>query len=220
MVFCIKDKRGRYRAVNQAFAERVGVNDKTELTGRTAADFFEPALAEAFENQDQHVLQNRRPIRDQLERIAHVDGTMAWFLACKFPVIDRDGDLYGLVGISQNLHWPRESDLELANLRQLVDYIRENLDQPLRTEQLARQIDMSIIQLDRRMKRVFRLSTKKFIMKCRLEKATRQLESTDLSLAAIALACGFTDQSSFTRHFRSATSDTPASFRRKSTKKK
>ncbi len=220
VVFCVKDRDGCYRSVNQAFVERLGVNDKQDLIGRVAGDFFEPQLASIYENQDRQVFEAGRTIVDQLERIAHVDGSMNWFLASKFPINDAHGAVVGLVGVSQDLNWPSDSNLELANLRRLVEYIKENLDQPLRTDQLARQIELSAIQLDRRMKRVFRLSTKKFIMKCRLEKAMRQLEATDLPLSAIALACGFTDQSSFTRHFRNATSNTPGNYRKSIRNKK
>lgn len=215
VVFCVKDRQGVYRAVNLAFVERMGASEKADLIGRRAADLFVPSLADAFERQDTAVLQSGRPVVDQLERIAHVDGSLGWFLASKFPLRDAAGKITGLIGISQALNWPRESEVDLANLRRLVESIHDNLDQPLRTEQLARQIGLSSIQLDRRMKRVFGLSTKKFIMKCRLEKATRQLESTDQSISEIALACGFHDQSSLTRHFRAATSDTPARFRRR-----
>ena len=214
VVFCVKDLDGVYRSVNLAFVERMGAGDKSDLIGRTAADLFEPPLAETFEHQDATVLKSGRPLVDRLERIAHFDGTLGWFLASKYPWRDRAGKIVGLIGISQALNWPRESDVEIANLRRLVESIHDNLDQPLRTDRLARQIGLSSIQLDRRMKRVFGLSTKKFIMKCRLEKATRQLESTDHSISEIALACGFHDQSSLTRHFRAATSDTPARYRR------
>lgn len=214
IVFCVKDTQSCYRAVNIAFVERVGATSKEALHGKQAKDLFPSTLANNFDQQDQVVFTTARPIQDQLERISNTDGSMSWFLASKFPLRDRHDKLIGLVGISQDLKWPRESDVELANLKRMVEYVHDNLDQPLRADALAEQMNMSTIQLDRRMKRVFRLSTKKFIMKCRLEKASRQLESSDLPISSIALACGFADQSSFTRQFRQTTSTTPASFRK------
>ena len=216
VVFCVKDPRGVYLSVNQAFVERVNGNDKSDLVGKSARELFTETLSDSFEEQDRQVLQTGRPIKEQLERITNSDGRLGWYLASKFPVHDDDKQIVGIIGISQDLNWPRESDLELANLKTIVEYIRENLDLPLRTEQLAKKISMSAVQLDRRMKRVFRLSTKKFIMKCRLEEASRQLTATNVSVSEIALACGFTDQSALTRQFRAATSDTPANFRKKS----
>lgn len=215
VVFCVKNCEGVYQAVNLAFVDRVNGTDKSDLIGKTATQLFPELLAITYEQQDQSVLQEGRPIQDQLERITNSDGSMGWYLASKFPVLDQNDEIVGLAGISQDLNWPSDGDLELANLKTVVEYIKNNLDQPLRTEMLATRISLSTVRLDRRMKRVFRLSTKKFIMKCRLEEASRQLASSNISVSEVALACGFTDQSAFTRQFRSATMDTPASFRKK-----
>jgi PAS domain S-box-containing protein len=214
IVYCVKNTERQYQSVNQAFAERVNVLDKAEMIGKRAENFFPASLAKVYEQQDRLVFRNGHPIQDQLERITHRDGTMGWFLANKFPIHAEDGQIIGLVGISQDLHTPSDSDLELANLKSIVDYIKANLDQPLRSEHLAEKISLSQIQLDRRMKRVFRLSTKKFIIKCRLEEATRRLVSTRDPLAEIALACGFCDQSAFTRQFRAAENIPPLMYRK------
>lgn len=215
IVFCVKNRDGIYQSVNLAFVDRVNGNDKSELVGKSASQVFADSLAGGFELQDKTVFESGRPIKDQLERITNSDGSIGWYLASKFPIFDADKNVVGLVGISQDLDWPSDSNVELANLKSIVEYIKDNLDQPLRTEQLAKQFSLSAVRLDRRMKRVFRLSTKKFIMKCRLEKASRQLASTCICVSDIALACGFTDQSALTRQFRNATSDTPANFRKK-----
>ena len=214
VVFCVKDRDCRYKAVNQAFADRLEVSNKSEIVGRTAIDFFPAMLADTYHAQDQTVFESGSAILDQLERITHRDGSMGWFLASKFPIVEGN-EVVGLVGISQDLNTPSDSDLALANLREVVDFIKTNLDAPLRVEQLASRVGLSQVQLDRRMKRVFRLSTKKFIMKCRLEEASRRLVSSDDPLSAIALACGFSDQSAFTRQFRAATKLPPLSYRKK-----
>jgi AraC family transcriptional regulator len=48
----------------------------------------------------------------------------------------------------------------------------------------------------------------------RLEKAQELLGGTDLPLAEIALATGFSDQSHFSRRFRDHLGTTPSAFRR------
>ncbi|SAL53196.1 AraC family transcriptional regulator [Caballeronia peredens] len=50
----------------------------------------------------------------------------------------------------------------------------------------------------------------------RVERSKELLRGTSLSLAAIAAACGFADQSHFTRTFSAATGTTPGSWRRES----
>ncbi|MEW4455636.1 AraC family transcriptional regulator [Bremerella sp. JC817] len=214
VVYCVKDTAGRYTFVNHAFAERLGVSDPDELIGKTASDYFPAELAKVYDDQDREVLRTGQPLRDQLELISNVDGTLGWYLSNKFPILTDDGETTGLVGVSQDLKHPNDSDLELADLRVTVDYIRTHISEPLKTEELAEQVGLSTTQLDRRMRRVFRLSTKKFVMKVRLDLATQLLTSTEQSLSEIALACGFSDQSAFTRHFGAAANQTPLAYRK------
>lgn len=214
VVVCTKDIAGRYLTVNQAFIERCRANDESEILGKTAEEMFQPALAKIYTDQDQRVMRTHRPLRDQLELIEHPDGSIGWYLANKFPVFDRHGVLAGVVGTSQDLKTPSDSDLDLYDLRSTIDYIRSHLDESLRAEDLADRVGLTSTQLDRRMKRIFRLSTKKYIMKCRLELASELLATTDQSLVDISAACGFSDQSAFSRHFRSAASVTPLAYRK------
>jgi AraC-like DNA-binding protein len=51
------------------------------------------------------------------------------------------------------------------------------------------------------------------IHKCRLEEGTRLLLDTDLPITEIALRCGYTDHSAFSRQFRALTSLSPSQFR-------
>jgi AraC-like DNA-binding protein len=170
-------------------------------------------LAEVYDSQDREVFEKNGPVVDQLEQITNADGSVGWYLASKFPLQNPAGETVGLIGISQDLHTPYDSDWELSQLTLVVDFVKQNLEQPLRIEQLAELVNLSSEQLDRRMKRVFRLSTKKFIMKTRLEKAAALLRHSQCSLAEIAARCGFTDQSALTRQFKSAFLTTPAAFR-------
>jgi AraC-like DNA-binding protein len=66
-------------------------------------------------------------------------------------------------------------------------------------------------------KRLFGLTAGQLITKTRVAAASRMLLETKTSISEIALACGFFDQSAFTRTFRSATGVTPSQFRKQST---
>ncbi|MBA2113644.1 AraC family transcriptional regulator [Bremerella alba] len=214
VVYCVKNLQGRYTFVNHAFAERIGVTDPAELIGKQAAHFFPPELAKVYDDQDREVIRTGQPLTDQLELISNVDGTRGWYLSNKFPLLDCSGNTIGLVGVSQDLKQPSDSDLELADLKVVIDLIRQHIAQPLTTEELAEKVGLSVTQLDRRMRRVFRLSTKKFVMKYRLDLAQQLLVSSEKSLSEIALECGFSDQSAFTRHFGAAANQTPLAYRK------
>jgi len=212
-VFCIKDREGRYVAVNQALVLRVQAANKQSLIGRRAADFFRREWAELYDQQDHQVLVSGKALLDQLEQITNPDGTTGWYLTHKFPWRDEQQDVIGVIGVSQDLHTPSDSELSIANLGQVVTAIKQRLSESLKVEDLAALIGLSAEQLDRRMKKVFRLSTKKYIMKCRLEQSAELLRSTTLGLAQIAVDCGFSDQSALTRQFRETFLVTPAAYR-------
>jgi AraC family transcriptional regulator len=52
-----------------------------------------------------------------------------------------------------------------------------------------------------------------YVRNLRIERATLQLAQTELSLAEIALAAGFSDQSHFSNLFRQRTGFSPSRFR-------
>ena len=61
-------------------------------------------------------------------------------------------------------------------------------------------------------KRIFHLTPRQMIHKVRLEKAT-ELLAGDTPITDIALQCGYTDHSAFSRQFKAMTGSTPRDFR-------
>jgi PAS domain S-box-containing protein len=213
IVYCVKDTVGRYLAVNSAFVERVNLKSKEEIIGKTANDLFHERLASTYTEQDAEVLRTGVAIGDRLERITNRDGSIGWYLASKHPLHDENGNVVGLVGVSQDLHAPSTGDLKISRLAEVVEHIHVNLENSHRIDELAKLASLSAPQLDRRMRKVFRLSTKQFVIKCRIEEATRLLLETEQPIGEIALACGFSDQSAFTRQFKATTGSPPGEFR-------
>jgi PAS domain S-box-containing protein len=213
VVCCVKDLEGRYQMVNHAFVARANARSKNAVVGRRAIDIFPLELASEYDAQDQTVFRSGRGFQDRLEQITNADGTIGWYLASKFPWRNQQLQVIGLISLSQDLHTPSDSELELSQLNLVVEYIRQHLNENLAAGHLGQMIGLTPFQLDRRMRRVFRLSLKKFIMKTRLEEVSRRLIETDQPLSKIALACGFNDQSALTRQFRATALMPPAAFR-------
>ena len=78
---------------------------------------------------------------------------------------------------------------------------------------LAHRAGLSQAQFDRRMKKIFQLSAGQYVIKTRIDHATRLLGSTRLPIADIAQQAGFSDQSAFSRQFRHVTGFTPRQYR-------
>lgn len=97
---------------------------------------------------------------------------------------------------------------------QASEIIRSQLSNPLSISELADELGIHRSQLSRSFKASFGVSLSHFIRQCRIEKSIVLLGKRDLSIAEIALECGFTDQSHFTRCFRTMLSTTPAKWRK------
>ena len=213
VVFCLKDRERRYQAANLAFAARLGLDDPRKLLGKTAEAFFSPHLAEAYRAQDLQVLETGREMNDRLELVTNRNGSLGWYLATKVPLHDTQGRVIGLASISRDLGAPREEDLEFAGVARIVAHVQANLEEELVLADLATMAGLSPAQLDRRMRRVFQLTTAQFIRKTRIGHSVQLLTTTALPVAEIALTCGYGDQTAFTRQFRAMVGMPPAAYR-------
>ena len=74
-------------------------------------------------------------------------------------------------------------------------------------------VNLSKSQFARRFKSMFQISPLRYINKVRIDVACEKLLYSNDSLTAIALDCGFYDQSYFTKIFKSQMSVTPMAYR-------
>jgi PAS domain S-box-containing protein len=213
VVFCLKDRQRRYQAANPAFSARLGFRDPRKLLGKTAEDFFPEHLAKVYREQDLQVLDSGREMIDHLELVTNRDGSLGWYLASKVPLHNAAGEVIGLASISRDLGTPSLEDPDFPGLQRVVKHIRDHMEEELRPDDLAAMTGLSPTQLDRRMRRVFQLSTSAFIRKTRIEHAAQLLTTTPLPIAEIALICGYSDQTAFTRQFHTTVGLPPAAYR-------
>lgn len=216
VMFCAKDAEGRYIEVNDAFVRRTNQRSRSGVLGRRATELFVADLAERYEEQDVRVLADGRPLRHELELIRRVGGTPGWYLTTKIPVHDPDGAAAGVVSVSEDLRSADETDPAMPALSRVVDLVEARVEDPPRVEEMAAAADMSVSVLERRMRAVFGLAPAQFVLRARIDRARTLLADTDTTLAEVALACGFYDQSAFTRQFARLSGETPGTFRRRS----
>ena len=212
VVFFLKDREGRYVAVNRALVLRCGRREKHELVGLTPGDVFPAALAQSYAAQDRQVVETGQPILEQLELHLFPNRSPGWCITRKLPL--RDGRrIVGLVGISRDLGRPNERDPVYPRLQRAVDHLHAHVAAGVSVAALARLADLSVSQLERQFQRVFQLAPRRLLVKFRVEHATRLLE-TERNIAAVAQACGYADHSAFTRQFRAVVGVTPRAYRR------
>ncbi len=214
VVFSLKDRLGRYVAISDACVERCGLTHKREALGKTAADLFPRHMAERYNAQDRKVFSTGKPIIDNLDLTVFNDKKPGWCLTTKIPLYNRKKELIGLAVISKDLVEPSRAGFIDEKFAATIDHVLEHYDEQLLLDDLARLSGLSVAQLDRRMKKIFHISTGQFIIKTRIDAAAEQLRTTERTIADIALECGFCDQSALTRQFRQVTGVSPREYRK------
>lgn len=212
-VYFVKDISGRYVAANETLARRCGVDQRELLIGRTAQEVFPPPLGESFTQQDLALIAGGADICNQLELHLYPNGQSGWCLTWKKALCDSSGTIVGLSGVSRDLATTPDGSGELDGLSRVLSHIHDHLEEALTLDELAAVTGLSVFQIGQRIKRLFGLSPHQYIVRARIESARHLLSSTTQPLSEIALACGFGDQSSFTRQFKRSVGMTPRAYR-------
>lgn len=208
----IKDTQARYLLANRTLVQRCGLKDLQPLLGKTSAEVFPAQLGPGYTEQDRRVLEHGFVLEDQLE--LHLYGTRepGWCLTHKWPLYDQMGTIVGLAGISVDLQTASETHPAYQRLAAVDAHIRTHFSRRVTLSELTRIAGISVAQLERYCKRVFHLTPRQMIQKVRLEHAHRLLQ-TDMPITAVALQCGYTDHSAFSRQFKASTGFTPRQYR-------
>jgi AraC-like DNA-binding protein len=212
VVFFIKDAQARYLLANLTLARRCGFKSVSSLLGKTSADVFPSALGQGYTEQDLRVLREGVTLRDQLEMHLYNGRERGWCLTQKLALRDVHGQVIGMAGISHDLQEAHARHPAWQRLAIVDDHIRRHYHRPITMEELTGLSGMSVAQIERYCKRIFHLTPRQMIHKVRLEKAT-ELLAGETPITDIALQCGYTDHSAFSRQFKAMTGSTPRDFR-------
>lgn len=106
-----------------------------------------------------------------------------------------------------------DGGLSRHSLRQVLDYIQASLDQDLSLDALANVVNMSKYYFIELFKQSMGMTPHQYVIQQRIKRAQDLLNDRTLAISEISLACGFANQSHFTRLFRTLTGTTPKAYR-------
>jgi AraC family transcriptional regulator len=101
-------------------------------------------------------------------------------------------------------------------LTQARDLLHGRFNDSLNLIEIANTVGVHPTHLARSFKKHYQMTVGEYLRRLRLDWATRQLSETEDSIAEIASAAGFYDQSHFSHLFKEHTGFTPAEFRKSS----
>ena len=114
---------------------------------------------------------------------------------------------------TENLNEAQGNPDNDIRMQQMMQYIIGNLDQEVNLTDLAESMYVSASTLSRIFKKNTGVYFADYVTRLRLQQSLMLLSGTDQNMTQIALACGFTNSTSFNRAFRKEMNMSPTQYR-------
>ncbi|HEY1111670.1 MAG TPA: ATP-binding protein [Opitutaceae bacterium] len=119
-----KDRDSRFIAVSNSKAARHGLSPE-EMVGKCDADFFIPSHAEWSRADEESIMATGEAILNKRERTSFLDGTMRWSEVTKLPLRDTEGEIIGILGLTNDITHAEETKAKLEQThKNLLDASR------------------------------------------------------------------------------------------------
>lgn len=118
--------------------------------------------------------------------------------------------------LSTSLPAPQQADKlpESTYIAKAIDYIKVNYQSNVTVQEIADYLSLNRCYLSTLFQKNISLSPQQFLKKYRITKATELLANTNHLIRNIAYSCGYTNELSFTKAFKSVTGESPAKYRK------
>ena len=211
--FVAKNREGRVMMANEVATRLCGFGNESEMIGKTDHDIFAPERADAYVADDQQVLSTGEKIIDRVEMAPDPKNSINWFVTTKIPLYSHDHEIIGLACIARNMTDAYETLRPYTEMNEVLEFVRENYAHVIKLEDLAKVASLSPSHFDRRFKKLFDITPARHILNVRIGAACNLLNSTNDTIASIALETGFYDHSHFARGFKKVMGSSAGAYR-------
>ncbi len=108
----LKDIDGKFITINKSLERMLGMS-REEITGKTDYDIAPREVADYWRTHDKAAMANAQAI--QIEEAADLPDGHHIFLANKFPLVDADGQVYGVGAISHDITDRKQTERKLID---------------------------------------------------------------------------------------------------------
>jgi len=212
----VKDATHGYRFVNRGFLLNYGLDNESDVIGKSDFELSDETIAAQFRHDDVLVL-GGLVIRDRMEVVGRFDHVPVWCLTTKFPIRNQQGHIIGTTGmcrpapLDQELHFGDD----IKPLAKVVEYMRANIAYSCDNRELADLCHLSTRAFERKFRGVYHATPQSYVRQLRIRMASQLLMSSNRSLADIAANFGYCDQSHFGREFLRETGLSPSAYRKR-----
>ena len=119
----IKNSQGQYVEVNPAACQLFGLL-KNQIIGKTDLEILPRETAEAFRTSDRMVIKTKNQL--SIDGHAMLNGRKVFLSTIKYPVVEADGKVVAVCGITRDVSALKEAELALTRTRDYLQQVINN----------------------------------------------------------------------------------------------
>lgn len=214
--FFAKNTAGEILFASKGILARYSFSEETEIIGKTDFDLNPSAFAQQYVRDDKLVYSTGQPIKDRLEPWFNTRGLPEWHMTSKHPLRDaKTGEVIGVMGIILQVDSKESLPGIARDILPAIHYASTHFRESISVIRMAELCKCSVRKLQYRFGITLGMSPQTYMMRVRIDHGSHQLKESDKPLSEIAIDCGFSDQSAFSKKFRELMGITPSAYRRR-----
>lgn len=213
IAFLAKDRESRFVCANARTLKIFNLQREWEMLGKTDSDFFPREISAGFVEEDQRVMRSGETRTYYAQMVPDINGPLNWYVVSVAPLREHGGQICGVAIALYDIHEVGGVAHPFQQMEPALRHLHTRFREVIETRALATLTHLSERQFTRVFRKLLGESPMRYLIRQRIRAACQDLIATDRPAGAIALDCGFYDQSAFTRAFRVQTGMTPARYR-------
>lgn len=211
--YFVKDAELRYVAFNQRLLQLFGVDDSTKVLGKKDEDFMPDHIVKSIRKDDLKILGTGQSILNRIELVPTGNGFVDWSTTTKKPLHNDRAKICGIIGVTRPFSQSNASLRQSDELGPALKIMHQSFRENIAITELATSANLSLSSFQRKFKTCFSMSPKEYMRHLKVQEACHRIIQTTDNLAEISYACGFSDQSHFSREFTRIMKEPPSSYR-------